>query len=503
MLSLLVTFARTLLAVVFISIITAGTIQAQNSAPTIYSVEPSFVTVGSEGFNIVVTGAGFTENSVIVFNGTAKTTVYLSETNLLAALSESDVSQVGTFGVSVLNPDNQETEQLSFIVGYPTPTINGISPSRVSKGSSEFILTVSGSDFSTTSVVLLNGLARTTYYENSSTLKAIIESSDVVEVAFLNISVYTPDPGGGTTETVGLYVENPQPILNFITPSEVKVGTDGLTITVFGNNFQSNSVVTVDGSMRTTYFINSTELQAYLEPNDLSQFAEKGIRVFTPPPGGGFSEQVILSVTDLKPQLLSLTPQTKPVGSGGFVMAIIGEKFSPDAKVYFNTVELQPVYVNPEKLEVNIPESMLRSPANYSVFVVNVSANTRSDENVMFKVFSRKNIRGDEKNVQPKDPISSTPPAQYLTLGNYPNPFNPTTTISFALPADATVSLKVYNMIGQEIASLANNEPMSTGYYQKTFDASNLASGQYIYRLVASSAEAGEFKSMGRMLLMK
>lgn len=81
---------------------------------------------------------------------------------------------------------------------------------------------------------------------------------------------------------------------------------------------------------------------------------------------------------------------------------------------------------------------------------------------------------------------------------NYPNPFNPSTTISFNLPNAADVSLAVYNVLGQRVATLLNNKKYTSGSHTLSFDASNLASGIYIYRL-----EAGSFTSLKRMTLIK
>jgi hypothetical protein len=90
--------------------------------------------------------------------------------------------------------------------------------------------------------------------------------------------------------------------------------------------------------------------------------------------------------------------------------------------------------------------------------------------------------------------INIAPPMTYELCQNYPNPFNPTTTIEYQLPGTGTrftVSLKIYDVIGREVISLVN-EQQEPGYYQKTFNASQLASGMYIYRLIATPVPSGD-----------
>jgi hypothetical protein len=91
-------------------------------------------------------------------------------------------------------------------------------------------------------------------------------------------------------------------------------------------------------------------------------------------------------------------------------------------------------------------------------------------------------------------------PLKYNLDQNYPNPFNPTTTISFTLPQDGFVTLKVYNLLGQEIATLVNREEMSEGLNEVDFDASTLSSGVYFYRLIVND---GKFQEVKKMMLLK
>lgn len=88
-------------------------------------------------------------------------------------------------------------------------------------------------------------------------------------------------------------------------------------------------------------------------------------------------------------------------------------------------------------------------------------------------------------------------PVNYSLSQNYPNPFNPSTTIRFTLPERTQVKLEVYNLIGQKIKELVNDE-LEAGQYDVTFDGTNLSSGVYLYRI-----QAGNFISVKKMLLMK
>jgi N-acetylneuraminic acid mutarotase len=93
--------------------------------------------------------------------------------------------------------------------------------------------------------------------------------------------------------------------------------------------------------------------------------------------------------------------------------------------------------------------------------------------------------------------IQSHLPDEFALLQNYPNPFNPTTTIKYDLPKEANVILKVYNILGEEVATLVN-KLIPAGHQSVAFNAVKLASGMYIYRI-----EAGGFVQVKKMLLMK
>lgn len=90
-----------------------------------------------------------------------------------------------------------------------------------------------------------------------------------------------------------------------------------------------------------------------------------------------------------------------------------------------------------------------------------------------------------------------TIPTEFSLKQNFPNPFNPATKINFSIPKSGNVSLKIYDLLGREVAELINTE-MQPGNYSYDFNAGQLSSGMYF-----SKIEAGQFSQMRKMMLLK
>ena len=90
-----------------------------------------------------------------------------------------------------------------------------------------------------------------------------------------------------------------------------------------------------------------------------------------------------------------------------------------------------------------------------------------------------------------------TLPTSYALSQNYPNPFNPSTTIKYSIPKVSFVTLKVYDILGREVATLVNEEK-TTGNYQVNFDASGVSTGVYLYKI-----QAGSYIQTKKMILLR
>ncbi|MFN0158455.1 MAG: T9SS type A sorting domain-containing protein, partial [Bacteroidota bacterium] len=139
------------------------------------------------------------------------------------------------------------------------------------------------------------------------------------------------------------------------------------------------------------------------------------------------------------------------------------------------------------------------------VFTTTGFAGTTSDSRLRFW-FAPYDAAGDkfyldnvvlEKASLAKGIVPVEVPTDFALHQNYPNPFNPTTAISYDLPVALQVSLRVYDLLGKEVATLVD-EIQDAGYKSVEFDASTLASGVYFYRL-----QTGEFISVKKMIVTK
>ena len=126
------------------------------------------------------------------------------------------------------------------------------------------------------------------------------------------------------------------------------------------------------------------------------------------------------------------------------------------------------------------------------VFDVNRNAPVNLKDTLKFNITGDNNISAQKEII-----LNFITPKEYRLEQNYPNPFNPTTKIQYQLPFNSKVTLKIYDILGEEVTTLIN-EVQDAGYKEVSFNGSNYASGMYIYRLTAD-----KYVSTKKMLMIK
>ena len=179
-----------------------------NLSPIITAISPNSAVAGGAGFALTISGANFVAASVVNFGGTAKSTTFISESQLIAAIPASSISATGNAAVTVTNPaaDGGTSNAVNFTItsANPVPHINSLLPNCAPAGGQGFVLSVSGSSFVVQSIVRWNGNDRATTISdgfNGPFLTAQIPPSDISAASTSTVTVFNPAPGGGVSNS--------------------------------------------------------------------------------------------------------------------------------------------------------------------------------------------------------------------------------------------------------------------------------------------------------------
>ena len=183
---------------------------------------------------------------------------------------------------------------------------------------------------------------------------------------------------------------------------------------------------------------------------------------------------------------------TQQVNQSNFVLKNYGKEKTYDLELNDRSVRGQKVFqyfsvpLKANTTHTLVPEWSNLNLSNLKILIDTGNKGTNDDSLILVNQYTGVN-----------DHTQLNTPNSYSLAQNYPNPFNPTTTIKYTLQFSGRVTLKVYDILGKEVATLVNEEKPA-GSYSVVFDAGKLASGIYFYKL-----QAGNFVATRKMILLK
>jgi photosystem II stability/assembly factor-like uncharacterized protein len=222
--------------------------------------------------------------------------------------------------------------------------------------------------------------------------------------------------------------------------------------------------------------------------------------------GSGGQQQLYFGGVDQKESALAGSFELPPPPPAGILDACFADR-QMLAKIDYSrssSAEI-PVYIQsqhyPVKMLFNLTQSKVKSIAVLNSSSRKVIGVTTPDHNKPIYL-------SDKLSAQVLLKVtygSAEVPKQFALMQNFPNPFNPSTTIRFQLPVQATVTLELYNILGQRVKYLMNQEQLAAGTHDVNFDASSLASGVYFYQFRAQGSDGGAnlFHDVKKLLLVK
>jgi polyisoprenoid-binding protein YceI len=359
---------------------------AVGNPPVLNSISPTLVATGSGSFTITATGSNFTAaapGATIIFDGTPLTTSSFSPTQVQATVPANLINSPGVFEVWVRNQDLQDSNIQILQVATP-PVLSTINPTQVNAGGPSFVLTATGTNFTTAgpgAVILFNGTPLTTSSFSGTQVQATVLASQITTAGVATIRVRNQT--GQESNAVSLTIGSP-PVLNSINPTLVATGSGSFNITATGTNFTAaapGATIVFNGTPLTTSSFSGTQVQATVPANLITSPGEFEVRVRNQDLQE--SNAQLLQVAT-PPVLSSINPTQVNAGGPSFLLTATGTNFTtagPGAVILFNGTPLTTSSFSGTQVQATVQASQITTAG---VATIRVRNQTGQESNAVF-----------------------------------------------------------------------------------------------------------------------
>lgn len=366
---------------------TAATLTVTSATlPTITSLSPSSTTAGAPSFTLTITGTHFTSNATVTVgsNTTPRSVQFVDAQHVKVTIFPSDVNTPGNVPITLTVPGTTGGTSNSFnlfVTAQNAPVINNLDPATLPVNSTTLKVLINGSGFLFDDVILLDGSTRGTEFISATQMALTLLASDVAAPHVSNVQVQRHDLTATSAPATLTIVAANVPAITSVSPSQGTVGGAQPVIAVFGQNFTSNSIVTVDGSPRVTQYVSPTELDATLTGSDLATAHDVQLAVVA---NAGTSASVTYSIVVAVPTITSINPTSAISGDNGFQLTVTGTNFSAASIVNVNGLPRSTTQNINGALVTNVSATEIASPGTLQVTVTDNGATSAATPLTVF-----------------------------------------------------------------------------------------------------------------------
>lgn len=253
-------------------------------------------------------------------------------------------------------------------LNYPIPALSALNPGTAFAGDpSSFTIGVVGTNFVNGSVVRWGGNNLTTTFQSATLLTALVPASLIATAGTASITVFNPSPGGGVSNALTFFINNPAPSLTGLSIATIAAGSPSGTLDVTGNGFVPGSVVFWNGRPCPTRFISRTRLVVDYVASDLACAGIIRVTVVSPSPGGGTS---VAQTFTIAPTVATISPSTVFTTDNTFTLTVTGTGFCEGARIRVNGVARASTIVSPTQITTVINASELIPARTLPISVV-------------------------------------------------------------------------------------------------------------------------------------
>lgn len=356
-------------------------LSVDNPVPSLISVSPAAVLLGTSASSITVTGTNFVPGVALAVNGSTRDTTFVSDTQLTAALTAADFATAQALPLNVINPKpgGGMSGTSSLAVNNPAPSITSLAPSSVVVGAAAAKITINGSGFLPSTVLQINGITRAATYVSGTQMTVGLTTADFASTGTLTFVLYNMQPGGGPGVPANFIVAPKPaatPVLSTVSPTSFVAGSGDTSISAQGTNLTASTKLlwngtTLDSTVYNTVVVGNTTINYLSAKVAASLIATKGTASITAstPGASANSNALTVSITDPPaPTITSISPSAAPIGKDA-TLSIYGTGFTASTTLQYSGVTYNVSSVTSTSLSVTIPASALSRPGLANVTV--------------------------------------------------------------------------------------------------------------------------------------
>lgn len=289
------------------------------------SLSPASGAAGGPAFTLTVTGVNFTSQSQVEWNGSPRTTTFVSSTQLTAQIMAADIATAGSVPVTVIDPVSGLSQPIYFTIQPPLLSLSSISPAAAVAGGPAFTLTATGQNFTSQSQVQWNGSPRSTTFVSATQLTAQITAADIAAVGSVPVTVI--DPVNGLSQPINFTIQQAMLSLTSVSPTTVTVGGPSFMLTVLGSGFTATSTVQWKGTAVPTTVVGGSELIAQIPATDIAALGTAAVTVHDPSSSVGTTPAQTVTIAAASKDAVAF--QINPAHSGAVTFASLSFPTSP------------------------------------------------------------------------------------------------------------------------------------------------------------------------------
>jgi len=355
------------------------------------------------------------------------------------------------------------SEQVSSVSAQTTKTVTGLGPNTVTVNDPSFTIQVDGTGFATGDTVILSGTPLVTEFVSDKLLTAFVPANALQVASFLQVSV-RPAAGGPPVGSQTLTVQTQSPSISIvsITPVNVTLNQTGISLVLLGVGLTKDCVVLIDGVQFTATAgtqNTATTLTATVTADVTKVRGFHAVQAFNPTLAAGtqISNLITLNVdvTNTKPTITSISPDTVGAGTDNFTLTINGTDFVAGAQVLFVATSLKITFFSTTQIQVIVTSDLIRTAGSFGITVENPGGVASDPVNltVTAPVYLIQNIA-------PTEVFQNGPTVDVVIFGNNIPTATDSTGVTVtlngaALPTEITVKSRTQDKLVIEVLNTA------------------------------------------------